>query len=323
MRLVKILWVSLAAAMCMSAVSAQPAYPDPRRQIRVIVGFAAGGGADASARLITRKMGELMHTTFIIDNRGGAGGLVATAAEAEAKPDGYTLLWGSIGAFAFSPALGIPISFDPLHDFAPISVTASLSNVLVVGASSPNKTLADLIAAARANPGKLSFGTPGIGSAGHISAQLLLNLAKLDMVHVPYRGGSQLATDVISGNVSAGVVTVSTVQTLGKDTLVPLAVTTAQRDPALPNVPTFAEAGVKGYEANFWFGLLAPKGTPRAVVDKLNAAVRAALADPAVSKAHLALGFSGTGSTPEEFARIIDSDYHKWGTVLSKERGKN
>lgn len=323
MRLVKILWASLAAAMCMSAVAAQTAYPDPRHPIRVIVGFAAGGGADASARLVTRKMGELLHTNFIIDNRGGAGGLVATAAAAEAKPDGYTLLWGSIGAFAFSPALGVPISFDPLHDFAPISLTASLSNVLVVGASSPTKTLADLIAAARANPGKLSFGTPGIGSAGHISAQLLLDLAKLDMVHVPYRGGSQLVTDVISGTVNSGVVTVSTVQTLGKDVLVPLAVTTAKRDPALPNVPTFAEAGVKGYEANFWFGLLAPKGTPRDIVDKLNAAARAALADPAVSKAHLALGFSGTGSTPEEFAKTIDSDYHKWATVLSKERGKN
>jgi tripartite-type tricarboxylate transporter receptor subunit TctC len=323
MRLVKILWAMLAAAICMSAASAQTAYPDPRHPIRVIVGFAAGGGADASARLITRKMGELLHTNFIIDNRGGAGGVVATAAAAEAKPDGYTLLWGSIGAFAFSPALGVPISFDPLHDFEPISLTASLSNVLVVGASSAHKTLADLIAAARANPGKLSFGTPGIGSAGHISARLLLDLAKLDMVHVPYRGGSQLVTDVISGNVTAGVVTVSTVQTLGKDALLPLAVTTAQRDPALPNVPTFAEAGVKGYAANFWFGLLAPKGTPRDIVDKLNAAARTALADPAVSKAHLALGFSGTGSTPDEFAHVIDSDYHKWAKVLAKERIKN
>jgi tripartite-type tricarboxylate transporter receptor subunit TctC len=305
-----------AAALCTLA-SAQGAWPDPGRPIKVIVGFAAGGGADASARLVTKKMGEILGTTFVIDNRGGAGGLPATQAAADAKPDGYTLLWGSIGAFAFSPALGVKLSYDPVNGFAPVSLTASLSNVMVVSAKSPYKNVQQLVAAARANPGKLSYGSPGVGSAGHISAQLFVDLANIDMIHVPYKGGSQLITDVMGGELAAGVVTVSTVHSLGKERLLPIAVTSAKRDPALPEVPTFAEAGIKDYEADFWFGLLAPKGTPKEIVDKLNAAVRQALADPQVSKAHLGLGFTGTGTTPEEFARIIAKDHQKWGKVLA------
>jgi tripartite-type tricarboxylate transporter receptor subunit TctC len=265
-------------------------------------------------------MGELLGTTFVVENRGGAGGLPATAAVAEAKPDGYTLLWGSIGAFAFSPALAVKITYDPLHGFAPISLTASLSNVMVVGANSPYKSVQQLISKARENPGKLSYGSPGVGSAGHISAALMLDLANIEMIHIPYKGGSQLITDVISGELAAGVITVSTVQTMGKDRLLPIAVTTAKRDPALPDVPTFAETGVKDYEANFWFGLLAPKGTSRDIVEKLNLAVRTALTDPQVSKAHLALGFSGVGTSPEEFSRIIANDHQKWGKVLAKLR---
>jgi tripartite-type tricarboxylate transporter receptor subunit TctC len=319
MRKLKISFFSCIAFFVNTAM-AQVNWPDPGRPIKVIVGFAAGGGADASARLVTRKMGELLGTTFVVENRGGAGGLPATAAVAEAKPDGYTLLWGSIGAFAFSPALGVKITYDPLQGFAPISLTASLSNVMVVGANSPYKSVQQLISKARENPGKLSYGSPGVGSAGHISAALMLDLANIEMIHIPYKGGSQLITDVISGELAAGVITVSTVQTMGKDRLLPIAVTTAKRDPALPDVPTFAETGVKDYEANFWFGLLAPKGTSRDIVEKLNLAVRTALTDPQVSKAHLALGFSGVGTSPEEFSRIIANDHQKWGKVLAKLR---
>ncbi|HEY4069377.1 MAG TPA: tripartite tricarboxylate transporter substrate-binding protein [Burkholderiaceae bacterium] len=298
------------------AARAQAPYPD--RSVRVVVGFAAGGGADASARLVMAKVGELLKTDFIIDNRGGAGGMPATALVAESKPDGYTLLWGSVGAFALSPALGLKSSYDPLHSFAPISMTAVLPNVMVVSASSPIKSVQQLIAQAHAAPGRLSYGTPGIGSAGHTSGQLLLDLAKIDMTHVPYRGGSQLVTDVINGQLTVGFVTVSTVETLGRDRVRPLAVTSAQRNPVLPDVPTFAEAGVPGYEADFWFGLLAPKGTPPEIVAKLNAAVRTALADPQVNKGHLALGFLSAASTPEEFAQVIARDHEKWGKVLTK-----
>ena len=319
MRKLKISFFSC-IAFFVSTAMAQVNWPDPGRPIKVIVGFAAGGGADASARLVTRKMGELLGTTFVVENRGGAGGLPATAAVAEAKADGYTLLWGSIGAFAFSPALGVKITYDPLHGFAPISLTASLSNVMVVGANSPYKSVQQLILKARENPGKLSYGSPGVGSAGHISAALMLDLAKIEMIHIPYKGGSQLITDVISGELAAGVITVSTVQTMGKDRLLPIAVTTAIRDPALPDVPTFAESGVKEYEANFWFGLLAPKGTSRDIVEKLNLAVRTALTDPQVSKAHLSLGFGGVGTSPEEFSRIITNDHQKWGKVLAELR---
>jgi tripartite-type tricarboxylate transporter receptor subunit TctC len=228
-------------------------------------------------------------------------------------------LWGSVGAFALSPGLGIKPAYDPLHGFAPISLTATLPNVMVVSASSPIKSVQQLLAQAREAPGKLSYGTPGIGSAGHTSGQLLLDLARMDMIHVPYRGGSQLVTDVINGQLSVGFVTVSTVETLGRDRLLPLAVTSAQRNPMLPDVPTFAEAGIKGYEADFWFGLLAPKGTPPEIIAKLNAAVRAALADPQVNKAHLALGFVSAASTPEQFAQVISRDYDKWGKVLGRQ----
>jgi tripartite-type tricarboxylate transporter receptor subunit TctC len=310
------LYLAAAALLAPLAAKPQSIYPEPGRSIKVIVGFAAGGGADASARLVTRKMGELLGINFIIDNRGGAGGLVATSAVADAKPDGYTLLWGSIGAFAFSPALGAKLSYDPLTSFAPISRTAALCNVMVVGADSPSRNVQQLIARAKSNPGKLSYGSPGVGSAGHISGQLFTELAGIDMIHVPYKGGSQLIVDVINGVLAAGVVTVATVTTMGKDRILPLAVTSSHRDPALPDVPSFKESGVKDYEATFWFGLLAPKGTPRDHVNKLNAAVITALADPEVIKAQLALGFVSSATSPEEFSRIIDSDHAKWGRII-------
>jgi tripartite-type tricarboxylate transporter receptor subunit TctC len=188
--------------------------------------------------------------------------------------------------------------------------------VAVVGAHSPFKSFKDLIASARANPGKYSYATPGIGSAGWISVQLLINQAKINMVHIPYKGGSQLVTDVAAGQPDFGMVTVSTVQALGKDRLTPIAVTSGKRDPSLPNVPTFAEAGASGYNANFWFGMFAPKGTPAEVVAKLNAVARQALTDPEVSKSHLGLGFVSSPTTPGEFAKIIASDSRKWAQVL-------
>jgi tripartite-type tricarboxylate transporter receptor subunit TctC len=299
--------------------NAWPADPNPLRghSVRVIVGFAAGGGADLSARLVMRRMSQILGANFVIENRGGAGGIVAAQTVAAAKPDGNTLLWGSIGAFALSPAIGTKEPFNPLTDFAPISRTVTLCNVMVSSSKSSIKSVQDLIADARKAPGTLTYGTPGVGSAGDTSGMLLLKLANIQMTHVPFKGGSEVATNLFVGDLSVGFVTVSTVQALGKDRLQPLAVTGAQRDPSLPDVPTFAEAGVKGYDATFWYGLFAPKGTPQPVVDALNAAVRQALDDPAVQKAHAQLGVVAAPDSPAEFAALIRADNQRWTQLMS------
>jgi tripartite-type tricarboxylate transporter receptor subunit TctC len=288
------------------------------RTIHVVVGFAAGGGADLSARLVTKKMSQITGANFVIENRGGAGGIVATEVVARAKPDGNTLLWGSIGAFALSPAIGIKEPFDPLNDFAPISETVTLCNVMVSSAKSPIKSVQDLIEQARANPGKLSYGTPGIGSAGDTSGLLLLKLANLNMIHVPFKGGSEVASNLFVGDITVGFVTASTVQTLGKNRMTALAVTSDKRDPTLPGVPTFAEAGVPGYDATFWYGLLAPKGTPQPIVDALNAAVRQALADPGVQQTNAQLGVVAAPDSSSQFAALIRRDNHRWTQLMSQ-----
>ncbi len=316
MHSLKVLALLGACSLTLTTYTARAAYPEPGRPIKVIVGFAAGGGADASARLVTKKMGEILGVSFVVENRGGVGGVTATMAATEAKPDGYTLLWNGIGGVIFDPSSGTKKIRDPLESLIPITQTATLCNVAVVGVNSPFKSFKDLIASARANPGKYSYATPGIGSAGWISVQLLINQAKLNMVHIPYKGGSQLVTDVAAGQPDFGMVTVSTAQALGKGRLTPIAVTSGKRDPSLPNVPTFAESGASGYNANFWFGMFAPKGTPAEVVAKLNAVARQALTDPEVSKAHLGLGFVSSPTTPGEFAKIIASDSRKWAQVL-------
>lgn len=319
MHSLKVLALLGACSLAATARCADAPYPEPGHSIRVIVGFAAGGGADASARLVTRKMGQILGTSFIIDNRGGAGGETATIAVGSTKPDGYTLLWNGLGGVIFDSSSGTQKIHDPLESLIPVTQTATLCNVLVAGAHTSLKSLKELVSRAHTSPGKYSYATPGVGSAGWLSVQLLIDKAKVNMLHVPYKGGSQLVTDVSSGQPDVGVVTVSTVQALGKDRLVPLAVTSAKRDPALPDVPTFAEQGVSGYNANFWFGLFAPKGTPSAVVDKLNAAARQALSDPEVIKAQLNLGFVSAPTTPGEFTQIIASDSRKWGQVLAQQ----
>ena len=310
--------VALSISCSVGSARAADTYPLEGHQVRVVVGFAAGGGADLSARLVTRKMGEILHANFVVENRGGAGGLVAAATVAHAKPDGYTLLWGSVGAFALSPAIGTPMPFDPINDFAPISRTVNLCNVMVSSTSSSIKSVEDLIDVARKQPSKLSYGTPGVGSAGDTSALLLLKLANIDMTHIPFKGGSEVANNLLVGDVDVGFVTVSTVETLGKDRLRPLAVTSAERDPMLPDVPTFEESGVKGYDATFWYGLLAPKGTPAEIVNTLNAAVREALNDPAVQKAHTQLGVVAAPDSPDEFVGLIKRDNERWKQLMSK-----
>jgi tripartite-type tricarboxylate transporter receptor subunit TctC len=253
---------------------------------------------------------------MVVENRGGTGGVIAAGIVAAAEPDGYTLLYGSGGALGVSAALGLKLSYDPQRDFAPIGQIITLCNVLAVRPTFPAKTVHELLVYAKGRPGQVIYGTPGIGSAGYLSAELLKSLGQVDMVHVPYKGGSEIISSMVSDKLDLAFITISTARDLAGGRVRVLAVTTPTRDPALPDIPTFAEAGVPGYDVTVWMGLLAPRGTPRAIVNKLNAAATVVLRNPELSKAFEVMGVRGASSTPAELESIIRSEYEKWTRVF-------
>jgi len=289
----------------------------PTKPIRLAVGFAPGGSSDTSARAIARRMGESLRVNFVIENRAGAGGNIAADTVAKAAPDGYTLFWGSVGPLTISPAMGTKLTYDPVKDFSPIGIAVTFCNVLVATPSLPAQTVPELLALARAKPGQLNYASPGNGSAGHLGGELLRKLAKIDIVHVPYKGGGEMVTNLIGGEVQLAFVTVTTIKSFGGTRIKSIAVTSLKRDPTLPNVPSFAEAGVTGYDATFWYGLLAPARTSPALVARLNREMVAALADAEVNKPLEAQGLNAAPSTPEAFAKLIRSDLDKWQGVFA------
>ncbi|MGH8616248.1 MAG: tripartite tricarboxylate transporter substrate binding protein [Burkholderiales bacterium] len=289
----------------------------PTKPIRLAVGFAPGGSSDTSARAIARRMGDSLRVNFVVENRAGAGGNIAADTVAKAAPDGYTLFWGGVGPLTISPAMGTKLAYDPIKDFAPIGIAVTFCNVLVATPSLPAQTVPELLALARAKPGALNYASPGNGSAGHLGGELLKKLAKLDIVHVPYKGGSEMVTNLIGGEVQLAFVTVTTIKSFGGTRVKAIAVTSLKRDPTLPNVPSFAEAGVPGYDATFWYGLLAPARTPPTLVTRLNREMVAALADAEVNKPLEAQGLNAAPSTPEAFAKLIRSDLDKWRGVFA------
>jgi tripartite-type tricarboxylate transporter receptor subunit TctC len=261
-------------------------------------------------------MSATLGGTMVVENRGGTGGVIAAGIVAAAEPDGYTLLFGSGGALGVSAALGMRLNYDPLRDFAPVGQIITLCNVLAVRPSFPAKNVQELVALAKAKPGQVIYGTPGIGSAGYLSAELLKSLGHIDMVHVPYKGGSEIISSMVSDKLDLAFITISTARDLAGGRVRVLAVTTPTRDPALPDIPTFAEAGIADYDVTVWMGLLAPRGTPRAIVMKLNAAAMAALRTPEATKAFEAMGVRGAPSTPDELERIIRAEHAKWMSVF-------
>jgi tripartite-type tricarboxylate transporter receptor subunit TctC len=295
--------------------AAQAAYPT--KPITIIVPFSAGGTTDILARIVAQGLNKELGQSVIIDNRAGAGGNIGGQTAAKAAPDGYTLFMGTVGTHAINAALYKKMSFDPIKDFAPLTRVAMVPNLLVANPAQPFKTVKELIAYAKANPGKLNFGSSGNGSSIHLSGELFKSMAHVDMVHVPYKGSAPAVTDLLGNQIAIMFDNMpSAIQHVRSGRLRAIAVTTAKRSPELPNVPTIAEAGVPGYEATSWFGMFAPAGTPPEVVAKLNTALVKVLANADVKKKITDQGAEPYSEKPEQFADFIQKESVKWGKVV-------
>jgi tripartite-type tricarboxylate transporter receptor subunit TctC len=305
------------------ALAAAQAADYPTRPITLVVGFPPGGASDIMARILTGKLGSLLGQPFIVDNRPGAGGNVAGEFVAHAVPDGYTLLLGNNAILATNISLYSKIGFNPEKDFAPISLIGTQANVLVVNNDVKAHSLVELIALAKANPGKLNFASSGYGLAAHLAGELFKAQAHIDIVHVPYKGSAPALMDVIAGQDQMMFATTSGVMGFLKNGQVrALAVTTLKRTPALPDIPTMDEAGLPGFEATTWHGLVAPAGTPSAVIAALNRAIAETLQDADVQHKLSGLGIDIAPDTPEQFAAYIKAEIPKWAAVIKTSGAK-
>ena len=289
----------------------------PSRPIRVVVGFPAGGATDMTARILALKMAAALGQPMVVDNRGGAHGNIATEIVVSANPDGHTLLAGTLGTLVINRLLYKNLSFDPSHDLAPIAMLVSFANVILTHPSVPATSLPELIALARSKPGFLNYGSPGSGSPAHLTMELLKGMAKIDIVHIPYKGGGPALTDLLAGQVQVLVTTAPTAAPYVRSGKIrALAVTTKKRSPSLPDIPTIAEStGLATFESNNWHGLMAPVGTPRAIITKLSLQTRAALELKDVQDKLLVQGFDPSWTSPEEFGAYVRSETAKWSRV--------
>jgi tripartite-type tricarboxylate transporter receptor subunit TctC len=297
--------------------SAVPAADYPSRPVTIMVAFTPGGPSDVLSRLIARRLQEILHQPFIVENRPGAGGNIAAEQVKNADPDGYTLLMGNNGILATNAALYKKLSYDAQKDFAPISLVGTQPNILVVNPSVPANSMAELIALAKASPGALNFASSGHGAAAHLAGELFKTEAKINIVHVAYKGAAPALQDVIAGHVQMMFATAASVIGLIKNEKVrALAVTTLKRTALLPDLPTVDELGLKGFDATTWHGLVAPAGTPKDIIEMLNIATTEALKDPTTQKALLDLGVDVIGSSPKEFEDYIKAEIPKWTAVV-------
>ena len=315
--------LTLAAASALGLLALTPlaaqAQAFPTKAITIIVPFSAGGTTDILARVLGQFISKDLGQPVIIDNRAGAGGNIGTQLVARAAPDGYTILMGTVGTHAINQSLYPKLAFDPIKDFAPLTRVALVPNLLVANPAQPFKTVKELMAYAKANPGKVTFGSSGSGTSIHLSGELFKQMAGVDIQHVAYKGSAPAVNDLLGNHIAIMFDNMpSAISHVKAGKLRPLAVTTAQRSPALPDVPTIAEAGVPGYEATSWFGLLAPAKTPAPVVARLNAVILKALADPDVKKKLLEQGAEPAGETPAQFAAFIASETVKWGKIVKQ-----
>lgn len=309
----------IAPLLLLGTIGVAPTFgaePYPTKPVRIIVGFPPGGATDLVMRLMAPKYTEIFKEQFIVDNRPGANGVIGTDLTAKASPDGQTINLATIGTLVISPAI-TKVPYDPFKDLAPISQVVALQNMFIVHPSLPVKTLKDLIALAKAKPGKFNYATSGTGSPGHLAAELFKTMTKVNMVHVPYKGGGPAMTDLIAGHVEIFVAVISTaIPQVKAGKARALAVTGAKRAAALPDVPTVAETGLKGYQATNWYGLVAPRATPRPIIERLNEATVKILNMPDVQKALLDRGIDAAPSSPEEFASYIRQENEKWVKVI-------
>ena len=306
--------VLLAAVLCMASGAA--AQPYPAKSVRVIAGFPPGSGADITARVIGAKLGEALGQQVIVDNRPGAGSSIAAELAAKSPPDGYTLFIGTV-ANTINATLYAKLPFDFARDFAPVALTTATPNVLVLHPSVPAKSVKELITLAKSRPGQLNYASSGVGTTPHLSAELFNAMAGVKMLHVPYKGSPPAVTDLIAGEAALMFSPSSTVLPHVKTgRLRALAVTTAARLPSLPELPTIAESGLKGYETITWFGFVAPARTPQAVITRLNAEIVKVLALPEVRNLFASQGIETLGGTPDRFASYIRDEIAKWAKVI-------
>ena len=315
----------LAAAAIVGEATAQIATGSqayPSRPLRLIVPFPPGGSTDILGRALGQKLAEGLSQPVVIDNRPGAGGSIGSEAAAKAAPDGYTLMMGQLGPLAVSPGIYKNLPYDPVKSFAPVSLMAIVPSVLVVNTSQPFSSAAELIAYAKKNPGKLTYGSAGTGSTSHLTTEYFKLATGTDILHVPYKGVGPMLTDLIGGQLSMGINGAPAVMphvTSGR--LRALAVTSLTRVPSLPSIPTLDEAGgsaLKGFEANGWYGIVAPAGTSREIVARLNAEIRRAIDTPELRARLDAEGAIPAADSPEAFAAFIASEIARWGAVLKR-----
>jgi tripartite-type tricarboxylate transporter receptor subunit TctC len=313
----------LLAAYC--AIGSVPHSADaqafPSRPIRLLVPFPPGGGNDILARTVGQRLTELVHQPVVVDNRAGAGGVIGATTAAQALPDGYTLFLGSLGNLAHNPALKPNLGYDPLRDFAAVSMLATSSFILLANPSFPAKSVQELIKMAKAQPGKIDYASSGTGSSLHMTMELFKNAAGIDLLHIPYKGSNAIMTDVISGRVPLVFSTMApALPHVKSGKLRALGVSSAKRATAVPDVPTVAESGVRGFDVSNWQGISAPAKTPRTIVLKLNHDLLAALKLPGTNEALTAQGFEAAGTTPEEYTKLIKSELDRY-TKLVKAAG--
>ena len=307
-------WASaLLVAFAVGHAAAQSDYPS--RPVRIIVHSPPSGGTDIVARVLAQHFSNAFRQQFFVENRPGAGNVIGIEAAARAAPDGYTLLV-SASTIALNSVLYKKVPYDPVRDFAPITLAATAPNILVVNPKLPIKSVADLIAAAKAQPGKLTYGTPGIGTSPHLCMALFNSMAGVDLQHIPYKGTAAAVTDIIGGQIDVAFATALTAKPLiDAGRLRALAVSGPRRVEALPNVLPVAEAGVPGYEAMQWYGLLAPAGTPAAIIERVHAEAMVALRSPEMKARLAADGAEPLGTTPAEFGAYIKRELDKWARV--------
>ena len=309
--------LSLLLVVCCALPVAAQSQTYPSKPVRMLVGFPPGGGTDIMARIVGAKLADALGQQVVIENRPGAGGNISADLAAKAAPDGYTVLMGHVAPIAIAPWLYPKLAYDPQRDLAPISFIASSPNVLVVHAALAASDVRSLIALARAKPGQLRYASSGSGTVQHLAAESFRQAAGIQMLHVPYKGSSQAVVDLISGQVDMNFdTTPSVINYVKQGRLRALAVTTAKRSALVPDVPTLAESGLPGIDFSTWWGLFAPAGTPRSVIERLNRETLKALQLPDVKEKLAGVGAEPAGNSPEEFAAFIRSETEKWGRVI-------
>lgn len=309
----------LCTALMAGAACAAAANDYPGKPVKLIVGYPAGGGADIVGRAVAQKLAERLGQPIVIENRGGAAGVIATAAAASAPADGYTLLLGHVNAMAIAQSSATPPSYDAAKDFAPVAYIGFVPNILVVHPSNPARSVADLVAQAKKAPGKLSFASPGVGSTNHLAGEMFKSAAGIDIIHVPYRGSAPAITDLLGGQITMNFDALSSVSGfLRQGKMRPLAVSSRNRNPAFPDVPTMGELGYQDFDVTIWYGIVAPARTPAPVVARLNVEINRALGDPALISQLGELGVQIKTMDPAEFGALIQGDVKKYARVIKQ-----